>query len=280
MRAAAPHRTAAARAQRLQRERERAREELLAIGSETMSRSGSETDDVEHAEDHVHRARTARGLVLSWKQSLFYVPAHAVVAFPKTPFMMKDGTELGNLLSTKDPKKWYDVCKPEHMLMLEGKEGKSCYAIFGVEGAPDEERFIRHILAPICAKNFPKQAEVQADATRGTPTDEHQRSLEILQWRPKDCSANQLDPKHNDWEVCKEDLKSCKIDPAPVPRASSKRSVTTLALRESSTAMNHNHIKWLKSIQVDDAFCEVVRRPNLVTVIQFANTTAPALEDL
>jgi hypothetical protein len=243
-----------------------------------MSRSGSETGDSEHADNLVQRARTARGLVLSWKQSRFYVPACAVVAFPKTPFMMKDGTELGKLLATKDPAKWYDVCKPEHMLMLQGKEGKSCYAIFGVEGAPDEERFIRHILAPICAKNFPKRAEVQADATRGTPTDEHQRSLEILQWRPTDCSATQLDPKHNDWEVCNEDLKSCKIDPAPVSRSSSKRSATELAL--SGNAMNHNHIKFIKSIQVDDAFCEVVRRPNLVTVIQFANTTAPALEDL
>ena len=82
------------------------------------------------------RPRTARGLVLAWKQSIYYVPADAVVSLPKKPFMVEDGAALGSLLNTKCADRWLPVCQPEHLLVLKGREGTSCYAILGVSGQP------------------------------------------------------------------------------------------------------------------------------------------------
>ena len=244
-----------------------------------MSRSGSEAGDKEqHVEEQVERARTARGLVVSWKQHMYYVPADAVVCFPKTPYKVKDGEALGALLNSKDPAKWLPVCQPEHLVMLKGVEGRSVYAIFSVDGQEDEERIVRPILGSIAAKNFPKVAEMQADPARGTPTDERQRELEVLQWRPKDCKSPQLDPRHNGWEqVGTDSVKSCRVDPKPA----AKRSADLALLDHEGGNANHA-IKFFQTIAVDDQNVEVIRRPNLVTVIQFANTTAPAAgsEDL
>jgi len=109
-----------------------------------MSRSGSEAGDKEqHVEEQVERARTARGLVVSWKQHMYYVPADAVVVFPTTPYKVKDGEALGSLLNSKDPAKWLPVCQPEHLVMLKGVEGRSVYAIFRVDGHDDALR--RHV---------------------------------------------------------------------------------------------------------------------------------------
>lgn len=217
------------------------------------------------------RERTARGLVLSWKMQNFWVPADAVVSLPKTPYVMPDGAALGALLSTKDPAKWYDVCKPEHMLMLKGKEGTSVYAIMSVEGQPNEERFIRHVIAPVCAKNFPKVfAEIEADPARAAPTSERQRKrLEVLQWKPGDCTANQLDPKHNDWTPCSEEgLKSCKIDPTPSHHRPAKRSLSADMCAESDAMPTG--VKFIKSIEVNqDLGYHVHQRPNAVVVVQF-----------
>ena len=248
-----------------------------------MSRSGSEAGDKEHVEDQViERARTARGLVVSWKQHMYYVPADAVVCFPKMPYKVKDGEALGALLNTKDPAKWLPVCQPEHLVMLKGVEGRSVYVIFSVDGHDDEERIVRPILGSIAQKNFPKVAEMQADPARGTPTDERERELEVLQWRPKDCKSPQLDPRHNGWEqVCTDSVKSCRVEPKPGPRASAKRSSDHLALLDHEGAGNANHaIKFFQSIRVDDQNCEVIRRPNLITVIQFSNNNEAGDADL
>ena len=239
-----------------------------------MSRSGSEIDDKEYAEDPVARTRTARGLVVSWKQLMYHVPADAVVVFPKSPYMVKDGEALGALLASKDPAKWLPVCQPEHLVMLKGLEGRCVYAIFGVEGQPNEERIVRPILGSIAAKNFPKVAETQADPTRGTPTDE------VLQWTLKDCTSPQLDPRHNGWEqVCNEaHFKSCRVNPKPRASAT-KRSISELAPLLSDCGNARHGIKFLKTIMVNDATCEVIRRPNMITVVQFEDSTT-ALEDL
>lgn len=101
------------------------------------------------------REKTARGFVLSWKQGLFWVPADAVVSpLPKTPYMVEDGAALGALLNTRTADRWLPVCHPQHLVLLKGKEGKSCYAIFGVQGQDNEQRFIRNVPGPVCAKNF------------------------------------------------------------------------------------------------------------------------------
>ena len=74
-------------------------------------------------------------------------------------------------------------------------------------------------------------------------------------------------------------MKSCRVEPKPGPRASAKRSSDAL---DHEGAGNANHaIKFFQSIRVDDQNCEVIRRPNLITVIQFSNNNeAPGDADL
>jgi hypothetical protein len=214
------------------------------------------------------RPRTARGLVLSWKQHLFHVPADAVISFPKSPYMIEDGAALGALLNTKCADKWLPVCQPEHLLQLKGKEGRACYALFDVAGQPNEVRFCRHVLGHICAKNFPKVLEgLEAHASA---TD---KRLDVLQWRPSDCNGVQIDPKYNDWEVCQEEgLKSCKVD--PMPRSYSKRpGEAPIAEGGDASSVTHG-VKFVKTIEVKDGNCEVIRRPGLVTVIEFLDAVA------
>jgi hypothetical protein len=243
-----------------------------------MSRSESESEEHASAEDRAAQAparqRTARQLVLTWNKVNYWVPRDAVVSLPSRPFRVEDEAALGALLTSKDPAKWLPVCKPDHMLMLKGKEGTCCYAILHVDGHDKEERFVRHLIAPVCAKNFPiALSEIQDGVAQ--PTDERERRrLDVLKWTPDACSAPQLDPKNNDWEVCSEEgLKSCRIDPARVPRAL-KRSSGDVALGQCGGEHVHKFIKFVKTIQVDDPGCEVIRRPGVVTIIQFKQTNA------
>ena len=164
-----------------------------------MSRSGSDTDEQAGVDEQVNkaptRARTARGLVLSWKQGLFYVPADSVISFPKTPYRMEDAAALGALLCSKNPEKWMGVCQPEHLCMLKGREGRCVYAVFSVAGEENESRFLRPIHGAVAAKNFPKVLEgVQAC----DPEDDRQRLRQnVLKWTPADLDGAQLDPKAN-----------------------------------------------------------------------------------
>ena len=104
------------------------------------------------------------------------MPADAVVSFPKAPYLVEDGAALGALLNTKCAEKWAPACQPEHLLQLRGKEGRSVYAIFGVNGHADEPRFIRHVIGVVAAKNFPKVLDaLEADPARA-PQNERQRS--------------------------------------------------------------------------------------------------------
>ena len=159
------------------------------------------------------REKTTRGLVVSWKMATYYVPADSVVSLGKTPFKMDDPQALGSLLSTKCADRWLPACKPEHLLVLKGKEGTAVYATFSVPGHPNEDRFIRNIHPSVAAKNFSKVlADIDADPTKAPQNERQKRRLEALNWKPSDCTGVQIDPKYNDWQPCAEEgLKSWKM---------------------------------------------------------------------
>ena len=218
------------------------------------------------------REKTDRGLVVSWKMATYYVPSDSVISLPKTPFKIDDPQALGSLLSTKCAEKWLPVCKPEHLLMLKGKEGTACYATFIVPGHDNECRFIRHIPTGVASKNFPKVLEaMEADPTKAPQNDRQKKRLEVLNWKTSDCSAPQIDPKYNDWPVCSEEnLKSCRIDPTTRP---GKRDHAD-ACAATGNGMLPAGIKFLRVIPVEDNAFEVLTRPGSITIIGFDNAAA------
>mgnify|MGYP001203016206 CR=1 FL=1 len=219
-------------------------------------------------------------------QQVYYVPEDAVISLPKAPFEIESGAALGMLLSSKAPDKWLAAMQPESLLMLRGKEGKSVYVLFTVPGHPTEQRFIRHVIASVAEKAFPKLlAELDADPDKA-PVNERQRlRRQVLHWRAVDCNGPQIDPKYNDWELCSEPLKSCKLDPVPVPRPLNKKAkVVTDGLDEC--AIMPEGVSFVRSLAVRDTDgYHVFKRPNQIVVVQFEGQgasrdaeMAPALE--
>ena len=137
-------------------------------------------------------------------QQVYYVPEDAVISLPKAPFEIESGAALGMLLSSKAPDKWLAAMQPESLLMLRGKEGKSVYVLFTVPGHPTEQRFIRHVIASVAEKAFPKLlAELDADPDKA-PVNERQRlRRQVLHWRAVDCNGPQIDPKYKPRRVRK-----------------------------------------------------------------------------
>ena len=99
-----------------------------------------------------------------------------------------------------------------------------------------------------------------------------------------DCTANQIDPKYNDWTPCLEEgLKSCKVDPASSHRPAKRSLAGELGIEcDGNGGGLPAGVKFVKSIPVrDDLGYHVHKRPNAVVVVQFegearAANTQPA----
>lgn len=223
----------------------------------------------------VGRERTEASYVLHFHRIDYYVPADAVISLPTVPYVVSDGVALGSILASKSPDKWLACCEPEHLLMLQGREGTCVYAVFEVADGKEpastgeESRFIRLVPTPVAEKNFPKVlAAVEADSERAQRVD-----VRPLKWKPEDCTTPQLSPVTNAWEVCAEpELKSCRVDPDRVPRK--KRASSTSGSDDGEPALPEG-IKLVKTIRVDTkSKYEVLQRPGLITIIGF-NTADP-----
>jgi hypothetical protein len=225
------------------------------------------------------REKTARGLIVSWKMSTYYVPADSVVSYCKTPFKIEDPQALGSLLSSKCADKWLPVCKPEHLLMIKGKEGTAVYATFSVPGHPNEDRFIRNIHPSVAVRNFSKAvADIEADPTKAPQNERQKRRLEALNWKPSDCTGVQIDPKYNDWQPCAEEgLKSCRVDPTPTPRPA-KREYAECAASGGGLPPG---VKFIKRVDVcEDGSYNITKRPGAIFITQYETAAAavPAAE--
>ena len=61
----------------------------------------------------IPKSSPPRPYVLAFSKGQFYVPASAVISFPKRPNVVSDGVKLGEILFTKAPSAWMDYCDPE-----------------------------------------------------------------------------------------------------------------------------------------------------------------------
>jgi hypothetical protein len=169
-----------------------------------------------------------KAYVLAFSKGQYYVPAHAVLSFPKRANTVPDGTKLGEILFTKAPQAWSPYCHPDTLMHVKGNDGSTCvYTTFAVEGHENERRFLRFISGSIAAKNFPewkKTIEEEMARTPPTyppPTNDRQRTrLAVLDWeKEKNCpNKAQLNPEINGWtplgkDGAEEHLKSCRVDP-------------------------------------------------------------------
>ena len=169
-----------------------------------------------------------KAYVLAFSKGQYYVPAHAVLSFPKRANTVPDGTKLGEILFTKAPQAWSPYCHPDTLMHVKGNDGSTCvYTTFAVEGHENERRFLRFISGSIAAKNFPEWKKTIEEEMARTPpaypppTNDRQRTrLAVLDWeKEKNCpNKAQLNPEINGWtplgkDGAEEHLKSCRVDP-------------------------------------------------------------------
>lgn len=156
-------------------------------------------------------------LVLHFGKTVFYPPEDAVISIPKGTNRVENETVLNQIITTKSPPIWHNYLDPDRLIMIKGVEGTSVYTTFKVNSKPDheEEVFIRHVPPSVCEKEFPKWKEKVAkeieEGTRAAPTNERQEArIKVLDWKSTDCSRAQINPEHNNWELCKDPPKSLK----------------------------------------------------------------------
>ena len=180
----------------------------------------------------IPKSAPPRPYVLAFSKGQFYVPASAVISYPKKPNRVADGTKLGEILFTKAPAAWMEYCDPDALMHVKGNDDTTCvYTTFAVEGNDEEQRFMRLISGSIAAKNFPewkKKIEKKIkDKKMPAPTNERQEArLKVLDWEKEKCcpSKAQLNPELNGWVPLGKDgaedlLKSCRVDPESKRRA-------------------------------------------------------------
>ena len=115
-------------------------------------------------------------------------------------------------------------------------------------------------------KVFPKVLEaIEADSSRAVK----KKRLEVLKFKNEDCRMPQLNPVFNNYEICHEEVSSCRVDPEVKARLKGKRGTNSPTHDKSSLPAG---IKFLKTIKVDkDASYEVIHKPGLITLVQFDN---------
>jgi hypothetical protein len=174
----------------------------------------------------IPKSNPPKPYVLSFSKGQYYVPAAAVVSYPKKPNRVSDGTKLGEILFTKAPSAWKNYCDPDTLMHIKGNDGSSCvYTTFAVEGHDDEQRFLRFISGSIAAKNFPELKQLAEEKWKEDPStapanDRQRIRMAVLDWeKEKDCpNRAQLSPELNGWPQLGRDggeelLKSCRVDP-------------------------------------------------------------------
>ena len=57
--------------------------------------------------------------------------------------------------------------------------------------------------------------ETAAGRRKAPENDRQEQRLQVLLWSSKDCARAQINPEHNNWEICRESPKSLKVA-APV----------------------------------------------------------------
>jgi len=202
-----------------------------------------------------------KAYVLAFSKGQYYVPAHAVLSYPKRANIVPDGSKLGEILFTKAPQAWSPYCHPDTLMHIKGQDGSTCvYTTFAVEGHENERRFLRFISGSIAAKNFPewkKTLDEEMSRTPPTyppPTNDRQRTrLAVLDWeKEKNCPDKaQLNPEMNGWTPlgkngAEEHLKSCRIDPETKKRP---KGSSSKAKRERDDDDGSDVVKFYKVIR-------------------------------
>jgi|TARA_B100000809_G_scaffold266535_1_gene329728 hypothetical protein len=175
----------------------------------------------------VPRSSPPQTFLLPFGKNLYTVPATAIKSYPKFPNEMPSGENLGALLATKAPEKWFKYCKPDTLCRIEGDTGNCVYTTFDVPGWPDEKRFLRLISATVASKNFEQVKKDNADVEI---TKKHQQvRMEVLNWtKDTDCPGRaQINPEIEKWDVVTgtDMIKSCfkapeakkRVKPGTVP---------------------------------------------------------------
>lgn len=163
--------------------------------------------------------------VFAFSKSQYYIPASAVISYPKKANKLADGTQLGNLLATKAPEKWFNFTHPDFLMKIRGEEGTCVYTTFEIEGHEQEVRFVRLIARGIAEKNFERWREELKDVV--CANERQQTRMDVLNWTAKnDCSVRaQLNPEINKWpsltSLGEEFVKSCRIDTTATKRPKS-----------------------------------------------------------
>lgn len=94
--------------------------------------------------------------VMQFGKTKYYIPQSAILSYAKKPHILNDGHEVGNLIATKAPDKWFDFCDPDTLMLIQGDDGSTCvYTTLAVSGT-DEQRFVRIISPTVAERCFPK----------------------------------------------------------------------------------------------------------------------------
>ena len=243
----------------------------------------------------IPKSSPPRPYVLAFSKGQFYVPASAVISYPKRPNVVSDGTKLGEILFTKAPSAWMDYCDPETLIHIKGNDDSTCvYTTFAVEGHEDEQRFLRLISGSIAAKNFPEWKEkiqkkiADPKDKMQAPTNERQeKRLEVLDWKKEEsCPTKaQLNPEINGWTPLGKEggeplLKSCRIDPESKKR---NKGSDGKATGSSKSVLG----KRLRQVQFETVVEDlgpkgsyaIIEQPGFVHIIQYAQEDSKETED-
>tara|TARA_B110001452_G_scaffold254198_1_gene245553 strand:+ start:27653 stop:28603 length:951 start_codon:yes stop_codon:yes gene_type:complete len=94
--------------------------------------------------------------VMQFGKTKYYIPQSAILSYAKKPHVLNDGHEVGNLIATKAPDKWFEFCDPDTLMLIQGDDGSTCVYTTLAVAETDEQRFVRIISPTVAERNFPK----------------------------------------------------------------------------------------------------------------------------
>ena len=97
--------------------------------------------------------------VMHFGKTKFYIPQRAILSYAKKPHFLNDGHEVGNLIATKAPDKWFTFCDPDCLMLIQGEDGSTCVYTTLAVNETDEQRFVRIISPTVADRCFPRWLE-------------------------------------------------------------------------------------------------------------------------
>ena len=94
--------------------------------------------------------------VMQFGKTKYYIPYSAILSYARRPHILNDGHEVGNLIATKAPDKWFDFCDPDTLMLVQGDDGSTCVYTTLAVAETDEQRFVRIISPTVAERCFPK----------------------------------------------------------------------------------------------------------------------------